>query len=398
MEKNIHGAVCKCLHDCPPVEELIDELNRLISIEGASCCQAILQLLASIEIPLEQAEMYWQELLDHRREMSLSIGRPISLQTASCDFFSSIRKEIKQPKVIEMKVFEAMVRQCHHDFLTGLNNRAAVDNMLEKEIARAKRYHREISLLFLDLDDFKRINDTFGHQAGDTVLQEVGAIIEQEKRPEDTAGRYGGEEFVVILPDTSKLDALFFAERVRGKIENLEVPFADQAIHVTVSGGLASWPDDASSKMSLIACADQAHYKAKSDGKNLISLFGVEKRRYLRIDFARRLEVKILRSASDMTTVSGINISLGGVLFESEKQIATGTFLELTASFDDDKPLVFQGQVRRVERLADDKYEIGVSFSRQDKTTTHALATYINRYLDHCGKSCPITEHALQAI
>ena len=399
MGIDIHSTVCKCLHDYPKVEELIVELNRLISVDGASCCQAILQLLAHIEIPPEQAEKCWQDIISHRGVMSLSIGRPVSLQTAICDFFSFIQKNLTQPTVIEIKAFDEIVRQSNLDFLTGLSNRATFDNVFEKEMARTQRHHRELSLLFLDLDDFKLINDTFGHQAGDAVLQEVGAIINREKRLEDTAGRYGGEEFMVILPDTSKLDALIFAERVRVKIEQLALPYGDKVIRTTISGGLAFWPGDATEKGALIFCADQALYKAKSDGKNIISLFGSEKRRYIRIDFARQLDVKILRSLQDnLASTTGINISLGGVLFESEKQIAMGTHLELTAHFDDDNLLVFQGQVRRLECLANDKYEVGVSFSHQDDASTHTLARYITRYLDHCGKSCPTTDHVLQAV
>ncbi|MFH2124035.1 MAG: diguanylate cyclase [Pseudomonadota bacterium] len=399
MGADIHSAVCKCLHDYPKVEELIGELNRLISLDGASCCQAILRLLAHIEIPPEQAEKCWQDIMSHRGVMSLSIGRQVSLQTAICDFFTSIQKNLTQPTVIEIKDFQEIVRQSNLDFLTGLSNRATLDNVFEKEMARTQRYHRELSLLFLDIDDFKQINDTFGHQAGDAVLQEVGAIINREKRLEDTAGRYGGEEFMIILPDTSKLDALIFAERVRVKIEQLALPYGDTIIRTTISGGLAFWPGDATEKGALISCADQALYKAKKDGKNLISLFGSEKRRYIRIDFARQLDVKVLRSAQDSAVnTTGINISLGGVLFESEKQIAMGTHLELTACFDDDTFLVFQGQVRRLECLDNNKYEIGVSFSHQDEASTHTLARYITRYLNYCGANCPTTDFVLQTV
>lgn len=265
-----------------------------------------------------------------------------------------------------------------------------MDNLLEKELARTRRHHRELSLLFFDLDDLKKINDTYGHQAGDAVLQEVGAIINREKRREDTAGRFGGEEFMVILPDTSKFDALIFAERVRKQIEQLALTHGDQVIRTTVSGGLASWPGDATKKAELISCADQALYKAKNDGKNLITLFGSEKRRYIRINFARQLDVKILEPAEDnLLNTRGINISLGGILFESKKQITIDTNLEVTAQFDDDNLLVFQGQVRRLECLANDTYEIGVSFSHQDKSSTRSLAEYIDRYVNHNDGNCP---------
>lgn len=399
MKKHIRDIVWKRLHDCPHVEQLITELNKLIEQEGSSCCQAILQLLTHIEMPPEEAEKCWQEIIAHRHAMSVSIGRSVSLQTAICDFFSSIQKDLKQPKVIELKVFEDMVRHSNYDYLTGLYNRATLDNVFAQEIARARRYHRELSLLFLDLDNFKKINDTFGHQAGDTVLQEVGAILSREKRMEDTAGRYGGEEFIVILPDTCKLDASIFAERVRKRIEKLELPHGNTCIKVTVSGGLASWPVDASGKATLIACADQALYKAKNEGKNLISLYGTEKRHFTRIDFHKQLDITILPPAEDNTcTAMGKNLSLGGVLLESEREIAVGSQLALTAHFDSAPSIVFQGHVRRLKHLDDERYEFGVSFCQQDGATTHALATYIIKDLKHRGQSCLQTAHALQAV
>ncbi len=400
MKKHVRDIVWKCLHECPQVEQLIVELNKLIDKEGPSYCQAVLQLLAHIELPAQEAEKCWQEVLEHRQNLSITIGRSVSLQTAICDFFSSIQKDLKQPKVIELKVFEDVVRHSNYDYLTGLYNRATLDNVFAQEIARARRYHRELSLLFLDLDNFKNINDTFGHQVGDIVLQEVGAVLSIEKRLEDTAGRYGGEEFIVILPDTCKLDAYIFADRIRQRIEKLEIPHGGQIIKVTVSGGLASWPGDASEKATLIACADQALYKAKNEGKNLISLYGAEKRQFARIDFSKALDITILQPGeSNKLTAMGKNLSLGGVLLESEREIAMGSQLKLHAHFGSSIPnLIFQGQVNRLERLEDKKYEIGVTFFQQNGTNTKALATYIVENLKTRGQTCSQTDHVLQAI
>lgn len=156
------------------------------------------------------------------------------------------------------------------DGLTKLFNHQYMKARLQEEISRARRYQRPLSILMLDLDFFKRLNDSFGHQAGDQVLQRVAMLIQNSIREGDIACRYGGEEITVILPETSLAEATVVAERIRSAIGSAEYyvgPVASIQIKVTVSIGIAELTDETSPEM-LLSKADQALYLAKSKGRN----------------------------------------------------------------------------------------------------------------------------------
>ncbi|MBO8128876.1 MAG: sensor domain-containing diguanylate cyclase [Peptococcaceae bacterium] len=158
-------------------------------------------------------------------------------------------------------------REAETDFLTGLLNKRALRNLLVTELERTTRYGTPLSVIFLDIDDFKAYNDTFGHVAGDVVLQKTAEIIKNSIRIVDTACRYGGEEFVIILPGTKGEGAARVAERIRKSIETYPFPHRQ----VTASLGVASAKKN-DSVDSLFARADQACYQAKRQGKNRLCL------------------------------------------------------------------------------------------------------------------------------
>ena len=158
------------------------------------------------------------------------------------------------------------------DPLTGCLNRRALSEELEQELDRARRYGLAITILLADIDRFKLVNDTRGHIAGDSVLRQVGDILRREARSVDIVARYGGEEFVVVMPETALHGAAIFAERLRRRVmqHNFAEP-GEVPLNLTVSIGLASFPDDrVSSADSFVALADQALYRAKNEGRNLV--------------------------------------------------------------------------------------------------------------------------------
>lgn len=158
-----------------------------------------------------------------------------------------------------------------HDGLTGLYNHREFYQRLEAEMERAKRYRDPLSLLMMDIDHFKAFNDTYGHQAGDSVLRALSALIRKEIRSVDHVARYGGEEFAVILPQTPSADAFAMAERLRNSIVTQAINInKEQVVNVTVSVGVAAFPEDAKSRDDLIAAADQALYTAKHAGRNRV--------------------------------------------------------------------------------------------------------------------------------
>ena len=158
------------------------------------------------------------------------------------------------------------------DGLTELYNHRYFHQILLAEIEREKRYRRPLSLMIIDIDNFKTCNDTYGHLVGDVVLKQVGALIKKSTRGCDFVARYGGEEFAVILPEASKQEASVVAERIRSSIE--EFAFSSLAGkrmgRLTVTIGLASLPEDARDKRGLIEMADQKMYQGKDAGKNRV--------------------------------------------------------------------------------------------------------------------------------
>jgi diguanylate cyclase (GGDEF)-like protein len=162
---------------------------------------------------------------------------------------------------------EAMREQATRDGLTGVWNRGAALDILGREFSRSRREHNPLVVLMSDLDHFKQINDTWGHQAGDVVLREVAIRLQSAVRPYNAVGRYGGEEFVVIVPGCDAASALDLAERLRECISASPIASATGPIPVTMSLGLASLAEDPSPE-SLILRADEALYRAKRAGRN----------------------------------------------------------------------------------------------------------------------------------
>ena len=159
------------------------------------------------------------------------------------------------------------------DRLTGLFNRGHWEEMLRQDYARHCRYERNASLVMFDIDHFKKINDTYGHPAGDAVIQQAADLLRQCTRDADIVGRYGGEEFVVLLPDTDSEGAVNFAERLRQLIEAHEVVYESHRIQFTVSLGVADLSIPTSGYAQLIERADTALYASKSAGRNRATVF-----------------------------------------------------------------------------------------------------------------------------
>lgn len=171
------------------------------------------------------------------------------------------------------RLFEQLGQMAMVDTLTGLYNRRHFYELGEIEIERARRYSSPLSLLLLDLDHFKNINDTYGHETGDRMLQEVSNVIGSTLRKIDIPGRLGGEEFVVLLPETNQTNGWIVAERLRVAISKLQILIDDgNAIAITASFGLSSLEDSHQNLQSLITSADSAMYKAKDNGRNRVEI------------------------------------------------------------------------------------------------------------------------------
>jgi diguanylate cyclase (GGDEF)-like protein len=174
---------------------------------------------------------------------------------------------------------ETLLRFAFTDFLTGLKTRGYFEQQLDLELARAERRGTPVSVIMIDIDHFKRLNDTHGHQAGDIVLRDLAAILTRDLREIDTAARYGGEEFILLLPETDLQGAKLVAHRLRYSIEQanfftgVRSEMGEQPQHVTISIGVAVFPEEARFKRDLLEAADAALYVAKAQGRNRVVLF-----------------------------------------------------------------------------------------------------------------------------
>jgi diguanylate cyclase (GGDEF)-like protein len=179
--------------------------------------------------------------------------------------------------VENLALHELVSQQAVTDDLTGLANNRAFRDLMDREAARAQRFGHDLSLLILDIDDFKKVNDTYGHPQGDAVLKAIGRILAEESRGIDFPARYGGEEFVVALPETGTQGAAEVGERIRERIEDEAVPLLDGGeLRMTASLGLATLPGAAADARELIAKADEALYEAKRSGKNRLVVVPAE--------------------------------------------------------------------------------------------------------------------------
>jgi diguanylate cyclase (GGDEF)-like protein len=163
-------------------------------------------------------------------------------------------------------LYERVQRMAETDALTGIPNRRTFETVLDRELSRSERTGEPLTLAMFDIDHFKNLNDTYGHQAGDEVLKAAAAALREACRDFDTPARYGGEEFVVVLPSCSVKESLAVAERLRQSLGAIEI-----VAKVTASAGVASFPNHASDAAGLIKAADEALYESKRGGRDRVT-------------------------------------------------------------------------------------------------------------------------------
>ena len=215
------------------------------------------------------AEELWTGIIKHKYEMSHTLDRNIRISVASLDYLANLKTQLDAPIVISEPNITTIVEEALRDGLTQLFNHSTFYAKLEGEIKRYERYNHNVSLIMIDIDNFKKFNDLFGHQEGDRVLVLVATEIKTITRNIDICARYGGEEFAVILPNTGIQEAAIIAERLRCNIEKIFSPTEK----VTISLGIATCPEDATLIEDLINKTDKALYQSKANGKNRVTIF-----------------------------------------------------------------------------------------------------------------------------
>jgi diguanylate cyclase (GGDEF)-like protein len=245
------------------------EKNRLGDLKKSRGLRFFTDLLYSIThqyFPPEVAEDLWTEVLRHKYGLSTDLGRNVRITVAALDYLSNITANIGSATLVGEAHIEEIVGLSLRDGLTGLFNHTYFYQQIDFEVRRYVRYGALVSLVLIDIDDFKQVNDTYGHQEGDRILAAMGRTLMRVSRDSDICCRYGGEEFAVILPFTDAQEAGGIATRL--KKELLERLPGGRT--VSVSMGVASCGKTSRTYRGLVEKADAALYQAKRSGKNRV--------------------------------------------------------------------------------------------------------------------------------
>ncbi len=211
------------------------------------------------------AVLYYLFLLSRSEERQL-LALNTELEQQVQRRTSQLSNELKARKRVEKE----LKHQATHDPLTGLYNRIALERRIADDLARATRYHHSLSLFMVDIDHFKEINDRYGHASGDRALRSIAIELERSLRKTDYVARFGGEEFLVVLPETPLVMAVELGERLLRLVSSHPVRLEGGSVHVTISIGVASYPEIAKEWRELLDAADMAMYQAKHDGRNCL--------------------------------------------------------------------------------------------------------------------------------
>ena len=184
-------------------------------------------------------------------------------------FFSLLANQVALA-VRNAQLQEGLTQMATRDSMSGLYTHAYFQEHLGKCLVKAKYNKQLVSLMILDLDFFKKVNDNYGHPQGDALLKQLGGVIKSVVSSKDTICRYGGDEFTVTMADTNRTKAVVLAEQIRQAVEEFEFVLGPNIVHITISGGVAAYPEDCSTKKELISKADAAMYEAKKQGRNKI--------------------------------------------------------------------------------------------------------------------------------
>lgn len=296
----------------------------------------IIQFLTHLNLSDEDAKLHFNNLIEHRRSLTEKLHRDVGLRVSAMDYFFNIVKVLNNPRIVEIPMFDEIEQKSKVDSKTGCYNMSFFSELLDKEIKRAQRYDQNASLMLIDIDNFKAFNDLYGHIFGDRILKEFCEILHESVRTEDVVARFGGDEFLVLMPQTGRMGARFLAERVKVNLEKYsERKKAEEGIEdIRFSAGLSTHPFDGHDYRSLIQSADTALYKSKSLGKNRIydrleekadeeNGIMAERRRSPRYNVVNETEIDMVKETG-ILNIQGkvLNISQTGVLLECNCKIS----------------------------------------------------------------------------
>jgi diguanylate cyclase (GGDEF)-like protein len=373
----------ECLNSDPPddPDECQQEWERLEEAHGPNLYRDLLYLLTNLEFEPDEAREQWDRILAHRAKLRRTLQRDPGLQVAVADYFTNINFHYRDFVLVNVHRLLAKERSALLDDLTGLYNRRFFNQALAREVAQAERCGLGFALMVLDLDHFKIYNDTFGHQAGDKALVETARILTSISRTEDHVVRYGGEEFVVLLPRTDREQAYLAAERYRQAVRDHYFSGQEQCPdgNLTATVGLATFPHDARDGLTLFQKADEALYRGKAGGRNMVACWASEKRAHPR--FPAALDMFLHYPGQEQSTAGPFrvkDISLSGIGCQAPQAEEMGQAVEvILRPLTDGPELQLDAHVVRVIRQNRNRFLLGLEFQPSDQNTQSALADLV---------------------
>lgn len=360
VPKLIKGQILRLLQQEPYHENTaIEHLKMIEEIPADEIYSYLFDVLIDISFDEETAKTHYENIATQRKNMQEILGRDVGFYVVMLDYFLNGDTILENPKIVELSNYELKTRLILVDELTGIYNRRYFEEALTKEIQRASRHDGTCSLLFIDIDDFKKVNDTHGHCVGDEVLREFAAVLAGTIRAVDVAARFGGEEFAVLMPETNRKGAIILAERLLDRIR--EHRFAKD-LRISFSGGIATFPEDGTTTECLIKKADEGLYGAKRKGKNQVALRPQDKRAFPR--YSVYTEVFFGHGGTWQKAAFTENISLGGTSFTTDRRLDVGEKLDLKLRIPGNGCIALKGDVvwKKSVSEAHPTFTLGLAF------------------------------------
>jgi diguanylate cyclase (GGDEF)-like protein len=243
------------------LELLAETLENLDRLPRGQFLQRFFKTIAQLDLSENASSDYWEQILERRRQLADTLGKPISLKAAMVDVLAS-STYLRVPILMEYEDLKKLQINAATDPLTGLYNRRLFEEHFEKELNRALRYNQHLALIFLDLHQFKEVNDRYGHPQGDLFLQTAAATLRKSLRTSDYAFRIGGDEFALLLVHSDSEQASTLARRIRANFGSA-VQSMQASVGLGMDYGIAVFPADGDQKDVLIRLADQRLYEMK---------------------------------------------------------------------------------------------------------------------------------------
>ena len=374
FEKTFYDEILKWFKETHVRDKIVySRFNVLAKEHGPVVFQVLFDIIANLKIEPEESRKLWDQTWLFKSKLEERLKNKIDFRVALLEYLLETNQKLKNPKIIELSLFEKTQNSLVVDELTGLYNFRFLENQLRYEVAKSLRFNTEFSIIFIDIDNFKIVNDIYGHELGNTVLKKIAKILIKNIRTTDIAFRFGGDEFVVFLQNTRKRDSFTVAESLRKSVETeLTIP-QNKSIHITISAGIASFPADADSQNALMKNADQALLFSKQNGKNCINFFSSLLRGHKRIHLKKKIYVGAF--SCNVCPLPLVDLSKTGISFKTKTAYETGSYCQVFFKKNSSESFLIK-IIRVIENKGD--YLIGGMFIDMNEGKCQLLKKYLS--------------------